>query len=87
MEYAHILTIGTARSDLNPDSDVGVGGLILKLTMFLGRSFCLVYHFGGAWISRVVSLKWVWWMWLLTKFCLSSGPGLAPFSSRQGCKK
>ena len=57
MEHAHILTIGTARSGLNPDSDVGVGGLILKLTEFLGKSFCLVYHFGGAETSRVISLK------------------------------
>ena len=61
MEYdAHILTIGTARSGLNPESDVGVGGLILKLTEFLGKSFCLVYHFGGAETSRVNSLRWCW---------------------------
>ena len=32
--WRKILTIGTARSGLNPDSDVGVGGLILKLTKF-----------------------------------------------------
>ena len=41
MEYAHILTIGTARSGLNPDSDVGVGGLILKLTKFFREIFLL----------------------------------------------
>ena len=53
MEYAHILTIGTARSGLNFGSDVNYGEPFLKLTKVLGEFFLL----GGAWVSHVVSLK------------------------------
>ena len=49
MDHAHILTIGTARSGLNPDSDVGVGGLILKLTEFFREIFLLAL---SLWRSR-----------------------------------
>ena len=44
MEYAHILTIGTARSGLNFGSDVNFGEPFLKLTKVLGEFFLL----GGA---------------------------------------
>ena len=53
MEYAHILTIGTARSGLNFGSDVNFGGPFSEIDKVLGEFFPL----GGAWVSHVVSLK------------------------------
>ena len=44
MEYAHILTIDTARSGLNSDSDVSFGEPFLKLTKVLGEFFLLGFH-------------------------------------------
>ena len=44
MEYAHILTIGTARSGLNFGPDVNFGEAYLKFIKVLGEFF----PFGGA---------------------------------------
>ena len=40
----HILTIGTARSGSNSDSDVSFGEPFLKLTKVLGEFFLLGFH-------------------------------------------